>query len=402
MKASVPNAAKQAVGMDIEAIRRDTPGASECIHLNNAGAGLMPRCVVSAITDHIKLEARIGGYEAKDLRSERLEMLYSELGSLIGADASEIAITENATTAWSHAFYSVPLKPGDRILTSEAEYAANFVAFLQQARRTEAVVEIIPSDEAGSLDVEALERMIDDRVALIAITWIPTNGGLVNPARKIGEVAKRHGVPYLLDACQAIGQMPVDVEELGCDFLSATGRKFLRGPRGIGFLYVRRSRLDASEPMMIDHYGAPWVAGDKYCLRDDARRFETWENAYALRLGLSEAVRYALDLGLPAIQERAWVLGDILRMTLAEIPGVKDWDIGRDKCAIVSFSMEGKNPEIVVEQLRGQGINVSTSVPSSTLIDAQVRSLPPLLRASPHYYNTEGEIEAFTSALARI
>ena len=212
------------------------------MHLNNAGAGLMPRPVLEAMHGHLRREAEIGGYEAADEAAARLDGVYDSVARLMGAGRDEIALMENATVAWQMAFYAPgpDLRPGDRILTARAEYAANYVAFLQVARRMGVVIEVVPDDPDGVLDPEALRRMIDDRVRLIAITWIPTNGGLVNPAAEVGRVARECGVPYLLDACQAVGQMPVDVAALGCDMLSATGRKFLRGPRGTGFLYIRR------------------------------------------------------------------------------------------------------------------------------------------------------------------
>jgi len=261
--------------LDLSRLRAETPGVANRIHLNNAGAALMPDPVIAAIKDHIDLEAAIGGYEAKDQEAARIEGVYDSIARLIGASREEIALVENATVGWDLVFYAFDFEPGDRILTARAEYAANYIAYLQVAKRTGAVIEAIPDDGDGVLDPAALEAMIDDRVKLISITWIPTNGGLVNPAAEVGRIARARGVPYLLDACQAVGQMPVDVDALGCDFLSATGRKFLRGPRGTGFLYVRRAALAGLEPPMIDHFGATWTGPESYTLRDDARRFET-------------------------------------------------------------------------------------------------------------------------------
>ena len=385
--------------MNIDKLRADTPGVAHCIHLNNAGSGLMPQPVMDAIKDHIDLEARIGGYEAKEKENERIEAAYASVARLIGADKSEIAFVENATVAWQHAFFSQDLKEGDRILTAEAEYAANYIAYLQMQKRTGCVIDIIPSDETGATDPEALEKMIDGRVKLIAITWIPTNGGLMNPAAEIGRIAKAHGIPYLLDACQAVGQMPVDVGELGCDYLAATARKFLRGPRGTGFIYVRAEILERLEPYMLDMFGAEWTAPGEYEMRPDARRFETWESSLALHLGMGAAVDYALDVGLEAIAERAFRLGSALRDGLKESQGISVHDIGAEKCAIVSFSHDSVDADSIKSALRNKNINVSVSGPSSTLLDANARGLPDLVRASPHYYNSEEEIETFLGAL---
>lgn len=388
--------------IDIETVRRDTAGLQHRAHLLACGSAVMPDAVLSAVTDHLMLEARTGGYEAADAKAAELDDVYNLVATLIGADKQEIALLESATAAWCHAFYSLELKPGDRVLTCQAEYAANYVAFLHRASRDGIVIDVVPDDDAGALDVEALEKMMDDRVALIAITWIPTNGGLVNPAVAVGEVARRYKVPYLLDACQAVGQMPVNVRELQCDFLSATGRKFLRGPRGTGFLYVRESVLLNTEPAMLDHFAAPWVSSDQYQLRSDARRFENWESSCALRLGLGVAVSYALSVGLENIQQRAWGLAGTLRQLLESKAGATILDAGSEHCAIVSFAIDGRDPVATVAKLRQQGINIGVSNPDSTRLDSESRELPVVLRAAPHYYNTEAELDQLVAGLIKL
>ena len=380
--------------MDLDRIRADTPATARCAYLHNAGAALMPRPVVSAIKDHIDLESEIGGYAAAGREGERCEAVYASVARLLNAASpEEIALVENATVAWQMAFYSLKFEAGDRILTAEAEYAANYVAFLQMAKRTGAVIDVVPSDATGELDTAALTRMIDGRVKLIAVTWVPTNGGLANPAAAIGRIARAHGIPYLLDACQAVGQMMVDVAALHCDMLSATGRKFLRGPRGTGFLYVRKGFLDQLEPPVIDHYAAPWVARGRYELRPDARRFENWENNYAGRLGLGAAIDYALDIGMPEIETRCRMLAARLRAGLKAIDGVTLLDLGRNPSAIVSFNVAGVAADDVVRRADMAGITIGTSDPDSTRIDSENRRLSDTVRASPHYYNTKEEID---------
>lgn len=392
------------MAFDVAKLRSETPGVGRRVHLNNAGAGLMPQPVLDAMVGHLTREAEIGGYEAASEAAPQLDGVYDSVARLLGAERDEIALAENATVAWQLAFYAMAFKPGDRILTARAEYAANYVAFLQVAKRTGAVIEVVPDDGDGALDPEALERMIDGRVKLIAITWVPTNGGLRNPAAAVGQIARRHGVTYLLDACQAVGQMPTRVDQLGCDVLAATGRKFLRGPRGTGFLYVRRELMRSLEPPMLDHFAAPWIAPDRYELRPDARRFETWENNYAARLGLGRAVDYALEVGLDRIEARCGDLSARLRDGLKAVSGVTVYDLGRHPAAIVTFSVKNRDAASVKENLARAGINVSVSSPSSTLLDAEARNLPALVRASPHYYNTEEEVDrlvSVVSALAR-
>ncbi len=388
--------------IDIARVRRDTPATARIVHFNNAGAALPPAPVVAAQIAHLQREAEIGGYEAAREAQARVANIYVSIARLIGASTDEIALVENATVGWDMAFYAVPLQKGDRILTAQAEYSSNYIAFLQRQRHIGFSIEVIPNTPTGEIDVEALARMIDSRVKLIAVTHVPTNGGLVNPAEEIGAIARKHGIMYLLDACQSVGQMPVDVNEMGCDLLSATGRKYLRGPRGSGFLYVRREILDRLEPPFLDNHAANWTAPDKYELRPDARRFENWENNYAAQLGLGAAVDYTLDLGLENIAARIDSLAALLRQRLGAIPGVTVADIGRRKCGIVSMHLTGKDSSAVRTTLRQRGFNCSVSTPASTLLDATARRLPDVLRASLHYYNTEEEIERFTAEIAKL
>jgi len=389
-------------GIDLARVRAETRAVERQTFLHSAGSSLMPAPVTDAMIDHIRLEEQIGGYAAADQMQERLDAVYASVAGLLNAAPDEIALVENATVGWQMAFYALPWKPGDRILTTRAEYAANYVAYLQMARRVGVVIDVVADDASGALDTAALERMIDARTRLISITWIPTNGGLVNPAAEVGRIARAAGVPYLLDACQAVGQTPVDVQSLGCDMLAATGRKFLRGPRGTGFLYVRRDLMLSLEPPMIDHFAAPWTATSEYTLRPDARRFETWENNYAARLGLGVAVDYARAIGLPAIERRCRLLAGRLREGLGALGHVTLLDLGRDPSAIVSFSIAGHTALQVLDAAAAETIVLGASLPSSTRLDSEARGLPVILRASPHYFNTEAEVDRLVDLAARL
>ncbi len=387
---------------DLARARRDTPGCENVLHFNNAGASLMPRPVLDATIGHLQLEAQIGGYEAAERERDAVEHVYDAAARLIRCQRDEIAVVENATRAWDMAFYSIPFRPGDRILTAMAEYASNYIAYLQVARKTGAVVEVIPNDEHGQISIERLRAAIDERVKLISITHVPTNGGLVNPAAEVGKVARDAGILYLLDACQSVGQIPLDVDEIGCDLLSATGRKYLRGPRGTGFLYVRRGILDKLEPPLLDLHAARWVARDRYEIRPDARRFENWETNYAGEIGLGVAIDYALGWGIDVIAARVSALAESLRMRLSEIPCVTVRDLGARKCGIVSFTVDGLSAEAIKRRLAEQQINVTASTVYSTRFDMEARRLDEVVRASVHYYNGEDEVERFSAAIAML
>ncbi|MEM7563801.1 MAG: aminotransferase class V-fold PLP-dependent enzyme [Pseudomonadota bacterium] len=372
------------------------------IHLDNAGASLMPDCVLQAQIALLQLEGKIGGYQSAAQCQVRIEKVYDSVARLLNCHRDEVAIVENATVGWMMAFYALSFQPGDRILTAEAEYASNYLAYLQICQKTGAVVETIASTETGEVCVESLESMIDDRVKLISITHVPTNGGLVNPVEAIGAVARKHDIFYLVDACQSAGQVVLDVEAIQCDVLSATGRKYLRGPRGVGFLYVNKRILDQMHPPMIDLYSASWTSADSYELRGDARRFENWENNYAAKLGLGTAVDYALELGLENIEVEVSRIAALLRQKLSTLENVTVQDIGKQKCGIVTFSIAGHESHELAEKIIARNINVSVTTPLSTLIDASRRNLPDMVRSSVHYFNQESELDRFIEVLQEI
>lgn len=394
---------------DVDRARADTPGCHDQVHLNNAGASLPPTPVLDAQLTWLQQEALVGGYEYKDRRAADIENVYNEVAGLIGASRDEIALVENATAGWHQAFWSLPLEPGDRILTCEVEYASSYISYLQAVQRRGVRIEVVPSHADGELAVDELARRLDPaeqqrhgRIGLVGATHIPTNGGLVNPVAEIGKLTRAAGVPFLLDACQSVGQLPVDVDEIGCDMLTATGRKFLRAPRGTGFLYVRSGLLERMEPAFLDLHGADWTGPDSYEVRPDARRFENWETSYAAVFGLGTAIAYARSWGLPAIAARLQHLADGLRARLAALDGVVVRDIGRERSAIVTFTKDGVDADAVKEALAAERINVSVSYPPSTLLDAEARDLPPLVRASVHYYNTDDELDRATEVVAAV
>lgn len=387
--------------IDLLKARAETPAVENGIYLNNAGCSLMPAPVIDAVQDYFALEASTGGYPAMAKEAKKIDAVYTSVASLINAKPNEIALMGSHTLAWQSLFQGLRFEEGDRILTCRSEYAANYVAMLQMQKRTGCVIDVIPSDNRGVTNPGALEQMIDSRVKLIALNWIPTNGGLMNPAAEIGRVARAHGIPYLLDACQAVGQMKVDVEELGCDYLSATGRKWLRGPKGTGFLYVREEKLSepGCEPGIIDDIGAPWVKADTYELLDSARRFETHENAPALRLGLGAAVEYARALGLENIRERVNNLAEGLRGELSTLPGITVQDLGEEHAGLVTFSHASVEAAEITTALGAESITVKTIPRAGALLDTLEREIPELVRISAHYFISEEELDTTLSVI---
>jgi len=387
----------------LERWRHDTPGCRDRIHLNNAGAALMPQSVLDTVTGHLAREAAIGGYEATDEAAPRIARTYELLAQLMSAAPRNIALVENATVAFAQALSAFDFRAGDRIVTTRTDYPSNQLMYLSLARRIG--VETVRADDLaeGGVDPDSVRRLArHPRTRLVALSWVPTNSGLVQDARAVGAVCAELGVPYLVDACQSVGQMAVDVQDLRCDFLAGTARKFLRGPRGIGFLYVGDHMLERGAfPLLVDMRGADWTDPDAFRLADGARRFENWEFAHAIVLGLGEAVRYALEVG-PVGPERAWRLAGSLRERLAGLPGVRVLDRGRERCAIVTIAVAGREADDLKLQLRERGINTSASERDDGVLDMDAKAATSVLRFSPHYYNTEDELDAAVAALAEL
>ena len=384
--------------IDVSRLRSETPGVSTVTHLNNAGASLMPTPVIEAIVDYLEHEAAHGGYETHAALADRIEAAYEGVAELVGARSSSISLADNATRAWDLAFYGFDWSPGDRILTTTSEYASNLSAFLDVRDRFGVRVEVVPDTPAGELDVDALDRMIDDRVGLIAVNHMPTNGGLVNPVADIGSVAARSGIPFLLDACQTVGQIPIDVEAIGCTMLSATSRKYLRGPRGVGFLYVAPDMVDRVRPPFIELETAE-VRPEAIVLRSDRRRFETWEKNYAAIAGFGVAVRYALDVGVEAMWERIQELAAHVRRSIEAVPQASVRDLGQQRGGIVTIELAGVDAFAVRDALRARSINVSVTTDESAPIDMDRRGIDEMLRVSVHAFNTTEEIDLFASSL---
>jgi len=390
----------------VEEWRTDTPGCTHRTHLNNAGAGLMPRPVTDAMVAHLNLEAEIGGYEAADARAKAVGETYDVLGQLVGGAARNIAIVGSATAGFIQTLSSFDFAPGDAIVTTRSDYTSYQIQYLALAKRLG--VRILHAEDAagGGVDPDSVRDLLrreGERAKLVAVSWIPTHSGLVQDVESVGAVCAEFGVPYSIDACQAVGQVPIDVARLRCDYLSVTARKFLRGPRGIGFLFASdRALARGDHPLFIDMRGATWVAPDRYEIAPTARRYEDWEFSYALVLGLGASARYAMSVGVDVAQARAFALGARLRELLRAVPGVQVLDRGPMLCAIVTAQIDGQDASDVVQRLRMRGINTAATLQWYGLLDLGERGVTSAVRISPHYYNTDDELALVVDAIREI
>ncbi len=379
--------------MDIHQLRKETSATKNLIHFNNAGASLMPDMVVERIKSFVDEEAKLGGYETASKFANELDLFYENAAKLLNASPEEIAFTESATVAWQRAFLSIPFEKGDVIITCISEYASNYIAYLQLAQQKGIEVKVIPNDSNGAIDIDALEKAITQKVRLISICHIPTGNGLINPVEEVGKISRKNNILYLLDACQSVGQYPVDVEEIKCDFLSVTGRKYLRGPRGTGFLYARKETTNQLEPMFLDLHGAEWIASNSYQMRTDAKKYETWETNLSAKSGLSLAIDYVNRLGIENIYKQVVSLATYFRQSLASLEQIQVMDTGLYQSGIVTFISKKHSPQEIQQYLSQHKVNVSVVVASSSLLDLEERKINEAVRASVHYYNTNEEID---------
>lgn len=389
----------------IQELRKETPGVAHYIHLNNAGAALMPQQVLTAITDHLELEARIGGYEAAAAQMRPLARFHMVLADFLNTRSRNIAFAGSATDAYNKALSSIPFEEGDVLLTTQDDYVSNHIAFIQLRRLKKIELVVAPVDPSlGGVDLTAMEQLIKKhQPKLVAVTHIPTNSGLIQDVEAIGKMCRENNIWYLVDACQSAGQLPLDIKKIGCDFLSATFRKFLRGPRGAGFLYVSDRALEAGlEPLFLDLHSAHWTAEREYEAVHSAKRFELWERPHALILGGKSAVELAIDIGMEAIQERVQQLAHYTRERLGELPNVRVLDQGPELGGIVTFHVPDKDPKTLKKQLQEQKINCSIVMHNSALYDFNRKGVAWALRVSPHYYNLEGEVEELVEKLQSI
>jgi len=386
--------------IDLNAIRQETSGCMDKIFLNSAGGSLMPKIVAETMTDYILLEQQHGAYESVAKKSEQLNRFYVEAAKLINTQPDNIAFTVSSTDAYAKALSSIEFRDGDVIITTNDDYVSNQMAFfsLQKKRGVKLIrVKNLPDHELDLEDLENLIRKYNPK--LVAVTHIPTNSGLIQNVEGVGKICRQYDVLYLVDACQSVGQIVVDVKKIGCDLLTATGRKFLRGPRGTGFLYVSDKVLAKNmAPVFLDMNGAQWTDFDDYTLLKTAKRFELWETSISSFLGLTEALHYANGIGMQNIESYNKKLAETLRTGLLN-NGLRVLDQGQNLSSIVTFVDQNGDIENLYRILKENNVYFSVSNKSNALIDFTMKDLDRAIRLSPHYFNTSEEIEEVVEML---
>jgi cysteine desulfurase/selenocysteine lyase len=386
--------------IDRSKLRADTPGCQHRVHLNNAGAALPPRVVTQTVIDHLRREEMIGAYEAADETEEARIRGRQDLASLLGTEPKNLALVESSTVGLHRVLTSVPLRARDRVLVTSAEYAATVLPLIQLSSRIGLKIDVIPDGPDGTSDPTALARMLDDDVKLVCAVHVPSHNGLVNDVAALGQVIKDSDFDpwYVVDACQSVGQIPVSASKIGSDFLFASGRKYLRGPRGTGVLVVSDGALDSLDAFPIDGHGGEWHDSGSYSVSETARRYETYERSIANSLGLMAAARYALDIGIDSMSAAIRRNAEYLRSRIGAMPGWDVLDRGRNRSGIVTIRHESISPSAVKATLAARKINVSLITPSTNPRDLGYQ---PAVRLSPHAYNNCSDLDLALDGLAR-
>jgi len=390
--------------IDLTKIRQDLVDYGDQLFLNSAGASLMPRSVVKKISDYLHLESRQGGYYVADQQAAELAQFEQQLAKLLGTTTRNVTFAHSATDGYVAALSSIPFKSSDIILTSDDDYVANQLQFLSLQKRFGIIIKSIKNLPNGDLDLMDFEKKIkEDRPRLVAVTHVPTNSGLVQDVSTTGKICAEKEIIFLLDACQSVGQMEVTIDKYPCDFLTATGRKFLRGPRGTGFMYVSDRMLEEGyEPLYPDGNGAVWTGKDTYEIADTAARFTNWERPYALVQGLTEALRYLHEVGIKNIELQNKKVVTRLRERLAAIPEVALYDRGSETCNIITFRKEKKTQEDFQKAFSQHQIYYGISQSAQGQIDFEKKGVDWVVRLSPHYFNTEEEMDRVAEIVAGI
>lgn len=379
----------------------DLPNYGNKIFLNNAGSSLMPFSVRQVIKTYLDKELEIGGYKLADQQEAAIEQFYQECAKLLNCQPKNIAFAHDATDAYIKALSAIPFEKGEVIITSTNDYSSNQIQFISLQKRYGILVKRIRSLENGDLDIAHFQQLVaEQKPKLVAVTHVPTNSGLIQDVEVIGAICEKEDILFLVDACQSVGQLVVDVQQIKCDFLSATGRKFLRGPRGTGLLYVSDKVLDADyAPLLIDGWGAKWTGINEFTMLPSAKRFETWERSFALVVGLAEAIRIANEIGLSIIEQYNNNIQVRLRSNLSSIKGIQQYDYGSRKANLITFRKEGIPLEQLKKQLDAHQIYYSVSTFQWGIIDFKEKGVDWVIRLSPHYFNTLEEMDRVAEVL---
>lgn len=374
------------------------------VHLNTAGAGLMPAAVVDAVTGCLRQEALDGAYETELRHADTLDKgVYASLARVLDAPVEDLALFDSATRAWTSAVTALSLSSRDRIWITPYEYAGSLILWTELRRRTGVRIDVVPLLPGGDLDVDWMRVNIREDVAVVSVPHVPSGCGIVNPVEEIGRVLSSWRCLYLVDACQSVGQLPVSARDIGCDLLTGAGRKFLRGPRGTGFAYIGpRLRAVARLPFH-DLHVADMTSDTTYEVHTDgARRFEHAERSTAAVVGLDAALRHHLDRTQTPDVPPGGTLRDLVRAAVEDLPGTRLVDPGTRHASIVTFVSDRVQAPRLRDELAARGVNVWVAQGSHTPLFMRRERVEHAVRVSPHHHNTPEDVDVFARGLRAV
>ena len=381
------------------------------VYLNTAAAGLQSPQVLEKIQAHLQLESECGGYVAAEKVQSDLASCRENLAQLLNCTASEIALTDSASRAWHRILNCFDFQRDDIVLVSPTIWGGNYFTLLQLEKRFGIQVQCMPTEADGNLDLDRLKQQIQQkvrqqpksRVRFMELTLAPSGWDAWQATGDIAQLARAHSIPLVVDASQAFGQRELDVNDLGCDFLFASGRKWLAGPRGTGVLYARQSSTSHLCPLGLDQHTG-FLKDDELHWLPDARRFELSESSVALRLGLGEAAKQTLSRQQAGESVLLKKLAADYRQLISEIPGFELPDLSGEPGAIVTFRHAVQSPVAVRDFLRQHHIEVGIHPRTYMPLHAPTQRLGDCLRVSPSTctHNATGALRYFLEKLASL
>lgn len=367
-------------------------------YLNNAGSSLMSHETINSVIDHLSLECRVGGYRAASMCELQIEDFYGLAAKLVGAPSSTcIAFMDSASRAWNMALYGLPLCDGDEIVTLSSEFGTNLVSIFHFASKVGAKVTVLECDPSGFFDMSELRKCLERGARLIAISHVAAHASIVNPVEEIGKLVAQFEALYLVDGCQAAGQMDIDVVEIGCHAYTATGRKWLRGPRGTGFLYVKESSLIS--PLYVDLASADLAFGNDgkpsgVTIGSDARRFELWERSIASMIGLKVALSQYLALDQNDVHARMRTASLDLRKCISANSNLKLIGNEASNSSIVGFyTLDPSREDALKRAFEDAEIQISTMGDWDCPMHFPKNGAGSIFRLSPHYYTEHDTVD---------
>lgn len=351
-------------------------------YFNHGGCSFITTSTLDAVVKQLRHEQEMGNAVADLMSSADRSSVYKLAAQTVGANEEDVALTDSHTTGWAKSLQTISLNAGDVILTNRSEWGGNLSSLQKLAHLHGSSVVVMPTTAYGSVCLKSLAALMSKSVKLISVSWIGSNGGHVEPVAEIGELAQAHGVPYFLDASQVVGQMPVNVQHIGCDVLTAPGRKWLRGPKGTGFMYLRPEFLEKCQ----ETAQADSAADSSTPLT--AKYFEVSSASVPLQMGLLAALAQLEQVGVETIQKQILTRSQYLWERLQGIPGVNCICPVAPQHGLVSFNVVGHPATAVRQKLMGIGIEVAANLATFTPLDMHERQLDAVVRASPHACTT--------------